>query len=80
MSVRTRSNWSRHIDQVIRSQHYTWLGEGLGGAPPEEALVDIATDMRHICERQGISWEALLEKSRKQFEQEEFQSSRQRAG
>jgi hypothetical protein len=80
MSTRTRADWSRHVDQVIRSQHYTWLGEGLGGSPLEQALADIATDIRHICERQGLSWEKLLENSQSQFEREEFQANRQRAG
>ena len=71
MSVRNRSDWANHIDRVIRSQHYTWLGEGLGGEPLERALVDIMADIMHICARQGMSWEQLLARSRAQFEREE---------
>ena len=38
MSGRRNSEWSQHIDQIIRSRHYTWLAEGLGGEEPESAL------------------------------------------
>lgn len=71
MSVRKRASWDRHVDQVIRSQHYTWLGEGLAGEIPQIALADILTDLMHICARQGISWEDLAARSRVQFEREE---------
>lgn len=70
MSLRKYGDWSRHIDRVIRSQHYTWLGEGLGGEPLERALEEIIADMMHICQREGISWEALLDRGATQFEQE----------
>jgi hypothetical protein len=75
MSVRNRNDWSTHVDRVIRSQHYTWLGEGLGGEPLERALADITADMMHICAREGISWETLLQRGQAQFEQEEATSS-----
>jgi hypothetical protein len=71
MSARSRTHWDRHIDQVIRSQHYTWLGEGLAGEPLAGALTDIMADIMHICARQGMSWEQLLARSRAQFEREE---------
>ena len=71
MSVRNRTDWARHVDQIIRSQHYTWLAEGLGGDPPEKALVDITTDIMHICKREGISWVTLVEQSQAQFDEEE---------
>lgn len=71
MSVRNRDNWDRHVDQIIRSQHYTWLGEGLAGEAPNAALTDILTDIMHICTRQGMSWENLVARSRAQFEREE---------
>jgi len=80
MSVQGRSSWPRHVDQVIRSQHYSWLGEGLAGEPPAEALTEIITDIMHICRRQGIAWEALLARSQAQFETEENQVSRERGG
>jgi hypothetical protein len=71
MSARSRTRWDRHVDQVIRSQHYTWLGEGLAGEPLGAALTDIMADIMHICARQGMSWEQLLARSRAQFEREE---------
>ncbi len=74
-----RNHWSRHIDQILRSRHYTWLAEGLGGAPLEKALTEITADMMHMCERSGISWEAVLEQSRELFRDEE-QSSYPREG
>jgi hypothetical protein len=67
MSGRRHSEWSRHIDQIIRSGHYTWLAEGLGGEQLESALMNITTDIMHICSRQGIDWETLVGKSYTQF-------------
>jgi hypothetical protein len=72
-----REGWNRHIDQIVRSQHYTWLAEGLAGKPVSEALTHIVTDIMHICVRQGMSWETLVTRSRAQFEREEAQVSRQ---
>jgi hypothetical protein len=80
MSAQSRSSWPRHIDQVIRSQHYSWLGEGLAGAPPNEALGQVLTDIMHICRREGISFDTLLAASRTQFEDEENQVSSDGAG
>ena len=80
MSARSRTHWNRHVDQVIRSQHYTWLGEGLAGEPLAGALTDIMADIMHICARQGMSWEQLLARSRAQFEIEENQVSREPVG
>jgi hypothetical protein len=77
MSARSRSGWNRHVDQVVRSQHYTWLGEGLGGEPLTEALTDIMCDMMHICARQGMSWEQLVARSRAQFEREEADAAQE---
>ena len=80
MSVRNRDNsWDRHVDQIIRSQHYTWLAEGLGGQPLSIALTDIMTDIMHICARQGMSWDNLVSRSRAQFEREEAQVSHETA-
>jgi len=75
MSHDHRSDWSRRIDQIIRSKHYTWIGEQLGGEPLEQALVDMTTDIRHMCKRQNISWEEILERSRIQFEREEAEAA-----
>jgi len=80
MSIRNRDNsWDRHVDQIIRSQHYTWLAEGLGGQPLSIALTDIVTDIMHICARQGMSWDNLVSRSRAQFEREEAQVSHETA-
>jgi hypothetical protein len=49
----SRADWFRHIEQVLRSKHYTWIAEGLGRAPLEEALVTITADLMHICHRAG---------------------------
>jgi hypothetical protein len=71
MSSRSTSDWPRHIDQILRSRHYTWLGEGHGGRPVPEALVSITTDIMHLCRRAGLSVEDLVRESRERFEDEE---------
>jgi hypothetical protein len=75
MYARIRNAWSHHIDQIIRSRHYTWLGLGLGGEPVEDALVTLTADIMHICKRRGISFEELIEQSRAKFEQEEQETT-----
>ena len=72
MPQQFRSHWSRKIADVIRSRHYTWLGQGLGGAPVDEAMVTLTTDVMHICKRQGIDIGWLIEQSKAKFEQEEL--------
>lgn len=74
MSDRLRDNWSRHIEQILRSKHYTWIAEGLGGAPLEEALVAITADVMHMCHRTGLSWDELAEESRRLCEREEAET------
>ena len=71
MSNRNRGGWKKHIEQIIRSQHYTWIGEGLVGEPLAVALTDMMTDIMHICARQGMSLEQLIARSRAQYEREE---------
>lgn len=66
-----RQNWSRHVDDIIRSRHYTWIAEGLGGMPPEEALAEMLTDIIHICHRTEISFDDLLSDCQRRCEQEE---------
>ncbi len=73
-----RRNWSQDLDEVIRSRHYTWLGLGLGGEAIEDAMTVVIADIMHICQRRGIPWEAIVEKSRKQFEREERELARQK--
>ena len=67
----TRADWSRHIEQVLRSKHYTWIAEGLAGAPVDEALVAITADLMHICHRSGLSWEELAARGQRLCEREE---------
>jgi hypothetical protein len=76
MSGRNREGWERHVDQVIRSQHYTWIAEGLGGVPLPVALCDIVADIMHICQRQGMSWDDLVQRGRAQYEREAAQKPR----
>jgi|CXWL01.1.fsa_nt_gi hypothetical protein len=71
MPRQLRRNWYRNIADVIRSRHYTWLGLGLGGAPVDEAMVTLTTDVMHICKREGIDIDWLIEQSKAKFEQEE---------
>ena len=66
-----RRNWYQKIQDVIRSRHYTWLGLGLGGAPIDEAMVALTTDVMHVCKRAGIDINWLIEQSKANFEQEE---------
>ncbi len=71
MARRSRRKWSPHIDEIIRSRHYTWLGHGLGGDNVEDAMTTLLADIMHICKRQGISWESVLERGSEQFRTEE---------
>ena len=70
-----RSNWLEDVESVIRSRHYSWLPEGLGGEPVDVAMTYLLTDIMHICKRTGASFETVLENSRKQFREEEQQQS-----
>lgn len=71
MRVRSQKDWSAHVDAVLRSQHYTRLAEGLAGAPLEKALQQITADIMHICRREGLSWDKLLQQSATQCDLEE---------
>ena len=71
MPKQLRRNWYRKIADVIRSKHYTWLGLGLSGAPVDEAMVTLTTDVMHVCKHQGIDVNWLIEQSKAKFEQEE---------
>lgn len=66
-----RSNWLDHVNEVIRSRHYTWLPEGLGGEPIDVAMTYLVTDIMHVCKAAGISFEDVLRESRQRYEQEE---------
>ena len=73
MPKQFRRHWNRHVEDVIRSRHYTWLGNGLGGDPIDEAMLAITTDVMHICKRQGIDIDSLIAESKARFEQEEHE-------
>ncbi|MDA1053463.1 MAG: hypothetical protein O3C40_23690 [Planctomycetota bacterium] len=77
--MQIRRNWYRKIVDVVRSRHYTWLGEGLGGVPVDEAIVTLTTDVMHVCKRQGIDIDWLIEQSKAKFEQEELWLSNRQA-
>src|SRR5258708_24640557 len=55
MSARNRVQWDRHVDQVVRSQHYTWLGERLAGRPLPQAATHTLFDIIQLCARHGMS-------------------------
>jgi hypothetical protein len=70
MNIRCSEDWLYRIEQVVRSRHYTWLAEGLGGMPAEEAMITLTADLMHICQHEGISWEQVVKRSHDQFERE----------
>jgi hypothetical protein len=76
MTTLPRGDWSRHIDQVIRSKHYTWIAEGFAGASVETALVSITTDLMHMCRRAGLRWEDLVAQSQRLCDNEESEVRR----
>ncbi len=60
-----------HIGDVARPRHYTWLPNGLGGEPVGSAMSFLVTDIMHVCQRTGMSWEKVLAEATARFEQEE---------
>ena len=65
-----RTAWRRHVQNVLRSRHYTRLCEGLGGEPVEIAVESLLTDIRHLCHLADVSFDELLQQSQEQFDQE----------
>ncbi len=70
-----RSDWERHVIDVVRSRHYTWLPIGLGGEPVNIAMSYLVTDIMHVCKRTGIDWKKVLAEATSRFEEEEQGSS-----
>ena len=70
-----REDWLEHVEAVIRSRHYTWLPEGLGGEAVDVAMAYLMADIMHVCRRSGISWEDVLSRAREQFEREEREAA-----
>lgn len=66
-----RENWLDHVEDVIRSRHYTWIPSGLGGESVDEAMSWLITDIMHICKRSGADWDGVLARGRQRFQQEE---------
>lgn len=66
-----RADWLEHVEAVLRSRHYTWLPEGLGGEAVDVAMTYLVADIMHVCRRARIPWDAVLQRAREQFEREE---------
>ena len=66
-----RRHWLRHVKEVIRSRHYTWLPRGLGGEKVDAAMAYLLTDIMHICKLAGVSFDDLLADARGRFATEE---------
>ncbi len=62
-----RLHWQQHVESVVRSRHYTWLAEGLGGEPTELAMRCLLADIMHVCQQSGIHWDTLLDEAREQY-------------
>jgi hypothetical protein len=71
MVAQARPQWSRHIDQMIRSHRFNRIGEGLAGAPLDDALVEITADVMHLCKREGLDWDTVLQRAQTLFDREE---------
>ena len=69
-----RDHWLDHIRDVIRSRHYTWLPEGLGGEPVDVAMTCLLTDILHVCKRSNVDFNEILEASRQRFIEEEAEA------
>lgn len=66
-----RKHWLHHVKEVVRSRHYTWLPQGLGGESVEEAMTWLATDVMHICKLAGVPLERVMDRARLRFAKEE---------
>ncbi len=66
-----REDWLDHVRNVVRSRHYTWLPEGLGGEPIDSAMAYLVADIMHVCHLQGIPFDDVLAKARARFDSEE---------
>ncbi len=67
--------WVRRIDEIIRSRHYTWIAEGLGGNEVPEAVHQLLTDTMHLSRRAGLNWDEVYAAARQQFEREEREAA-----
>ena len=68
----------RHVNDVLRSGHYTWLSEGLAGEPIDVAMTRLTANIMHVCDRAGVSWDEVVQRAHEQFEtdlEQTFESS-----
>jgi hypothetical protein len=70
-----RKHWQDHIEDVVRSRHYTWLPEGLGGQPVDVAMSCLVTDIMHVCRRTGTPWSKVVADATARFEMEQRELS-----
>jgi hypothetical protein len=70
-----RDDWLEHVEAVIRSRHYTWLPEGLGGESVDVAMAWLVADIMHVCRRAGVDWDDVLHRGRERFEREEREAA-----
>lgn len=67
--------WIRRIEEIIRSRHYTWIAEGLGGDDVPEAVQQLLADIMHLAHHAGLNWDEVYEAARQQFEREECEGA-----
>ena len=70
-----RTHWLDHVARVVRSRHYAWLPDGLGGEDVETAMSYLTADIMHVCKLSGIKWQSVLERAGKQFDSEELSAT-----
>ncbi len=66
-----RKNWAPHVNRILRSRHYTWIGDGLAGHNVEEAVTQILVDAMHLCRHEGLDWDGMLASASRQLHEEE---------
>ncbi|MBI1312210.1 hypothetical protein GC176_13045 [bacterium] len=66
--------WQHRIEEIIRSRHYTWIAEGLGGDEVSVALQQILSDAMHVAHHAGLDWDNIYQAAQQQFEQEELEA------
>lgn len=67
-----REQWLHHVEEVVRSRHYTWLPSGLGGESVDVAMTFLLTDILHICKLTDTQFEDVLTSAKRQFRAEEL--------
>ncbi len=65
-----RQNWATHVNRILRSRHYTWIGDGLAGHKVDQALARILVDTMHMCRRENLEFDTVMADSMRQFLEE----------